>query len=94
MKKNNSKNDYKNLKIKREGTTTTSLPKNNSSQSLNSKNSISTVSSPRSNQLNTPQNQQGQQTQQQQNIKQGNSEFKRDLNFYIRQSSKPWAEIL
>jgi hypothetical protein len=89
MKKSNSKNDFKNLKIKRE----------QSSSSLNKNTQVLTPRSSQNNNtisyksvLNSPSSQSNQVKVS--NQVEGKNEFKRDLNFYIRQSSKPWAEIL
>ncbi len=93
MKKNSSKSDFKNLKIKRDtsSSSVSSLNSNNSGQKSNMYQALS----PRTN------------TSQQSSFTKSNNnntsysqpkvlvnEFKRDLNFYMRQSSKPWAEIL
>ncbi len=92
MKKNSSKSDFKNLKIKRDtsSSSVSSLNSNNSGQKSNMYQTLS----PRTN------------TSQQSSFTKSNNnnsysqpkvlvnEFKRDLNFYMRQSSKPWAEIL
>lgn len=89
MKKSNSKNDFKNLKIKREQissslnkNTQVSTPRSSQNNNIISYKSVLNSSSLQSNQVKVS-------TQ-----VEGKNELKRDLNFYIRQSSKPWAEIL
>ncbi len=92
MKKSNSKNDFKNLKIKRESSNQNltnkqnnvlSSPRNSTQNSFSS--SLKKNSSENSFTTNTTQNSP---------VKVNQNDFRRDMNFYMRQSSKPWAEIL
>ncbi len=85
MKKSNSKSDFKNLKIKRESSNQNLTNKSNNVLSPKSINTLNIKKNNNDNNLSPSQNSP---------LKVHQNDFKRDINFYIRQSSKPWAEIL
>ncbi len=92
MKKSNSKNDFKNLKIKRESSNQnfTSKPNNViSSPKSSTQNSFSSVLK-----KNNSENSFTTNSVQNSPVKVHQNDFRRDMSFYMRQSSKPWAEIL